>query len=190
MRYFHDIHLGKRIWVCGGGPSLLKVEQDRLTENDIIIACNSARLHFGVPDYWLVIDGNVRYTTYLQTIDESQTVINLNPLIKFPRGKIINVFHSSADHMDFRASKNTHFPGHSTQRAVSFAYAMGASKIILAGCDCDGNHPYAPQDDEGSLFNDDLIYWKKIARNNLPIYTISQNGKTPFPIITFDEAIW
>lgn len=188
MVEFIDKHKGKRIWVCGSGPSLLKVQQDRLTDDDVVIACNSARLHFERPDYWLVIDASVMRRPYFD-IHPKQQVINLNPLIRFKKGVVHYCYYSSANHDDWRLRKHLHFPGHSTQRAVSFAYTMGAAKIILAGCDCEGTHPYHPEDDAGNQFDDDLYYWRRVAEHNLPIVTLSTNGKTPFPIVTFDQAI-
>ena len=192
MKFFRDRHKGKRIWVCGTGPSLLDVEVSRLTDNDVVIACNSARLHFGKPDYWLMVDGAMPECDYFDTADADQDIILLNETLKPKRGKLLYVINQSSAWGDWGVYKDRHFPGNSTHRAVSFAYAMGAQAIILAGCDATGHHPYDPHWDQFKQpFEEDIMLWNEMLRSNpmLRLYTISPFKKTFIPAKTFDQAL-
>jgi hypothetical protein len=192
MSYFKDAHKDKRIWVCGTGPSLLDVEINRLTDDDVVIACNSARLHFGKPDYWLMVDGRMPECDYFHTADENQNIIVLNDLLKPKSGKLLYVINQSSAWGDWGIYNDKHFPGNSTHRAVSFAYAMGARAIILAGCDATGHHPYDPYWDQFKQpFEEDIMLWNEMLRANpmLRLYTISPFGKTFIPAKTFDQAL-
>ena len=192
MSYFKDAHKNKRIWVCGTGPSLLDVDVNSLTHDDVVIACNSARLHFGKPDYWLMVDGAMPECDYFNTADADQDIILLNELLKPKNGKLFYVTNQSSAWGDWGIYKDRHFPGNSTHRAVSFAYAMGARAIILAGCDAVGHHPYDPYWDQFKQpFEQDIMLWNEMLRANpmLRIYTISPFGKTFIPNKTFDQAL-
>ena len=194
MKRFRDIHKGKRIWVCGSGPSLLDVIEKKLTGNDIILACNSAVLHFQKPHYFIWVDGGVRFTDYYKkTLHSNQKCINLNPVVPSPTMNTTEVFGQSSDWGYWKINDYAHFPGNIVQRAVSFAYAMGASQIVLAGCDCSYGYPYDPIESEkqkNQNYHEDLYLWKMMKESNpdLPIINISQN--TPlkeFPIVKFSD---
>ena len=192
MSYFKDAHNNKRIWVCGTGPSLLDVHVNSLTSDDVVIACNSARLHFGKPAYWLMVDGAMPECDYFDTADADQDIILLNELLKPKNGKLFYVTNQSSAWGDWGIYKDRHFPGNSTHRAVSFAYAMGARAIILAGCDAVGHHPYDPYWDQFKQpFEQDIMLWNEMLYANpmLRIYTISPFGKTFIPNKTFDQAL-
>jgi hypothetical protein len=186
-----DWHKGAVIWVCGSGPSLLDVKLP-LPENHVSIACNSAVLHFGKADYMLLVDGLVRNSDYYKNMHPEQVVINLNEVIKPVNRHFINIFGKSSDWGDWSINKSTHFPGNSTQRAVSFAYAMGASKIVLAGCDLGGGHPYCPEDeDPKETYAEDSMFWRMMVKHNpdLPLYTISKTKGMPMRYTTYEEAM-
>jgi hypothetical protein len=192
MKFFRDRHAGKRIWVCGSGPSLLDVDVERLTDDDVVIACNSARLHFGVPHYWLMVDGGMPKCYYFDTADPDQVIILLNELLKPQNGKLFYVINQSSAWGDWGVYVNSHFPGNSTHRAVSFAFAMGARAIILAGCDATGHHPYDPYWDQfPQPFAEDIMLWNEMLRANptLRLYTISPYKKTFILAKTFDQAL-
>lgn len=191
MKHFVDRHKDKRIWVCGTGPSLLFVDVDRLTEEDVIIACNSAVQHFPSAEYLLVVDRLVEEKEYW-LYQQAKEVIILNPEIKVKPAKAHEIFHQSSEWGDWGIYKDRHFPGNSTHRAVSFAYCMGARKIIIAGCDCTGDHPYDPEEDKVEQpFPEDIMLWNEMYMHNpsLPIVTISPYRITMIPTITFEEAL-
>lgn len=187
MRRFHDMHKGQRIWVCGTGPSLLLVDETRLHPNDIIIACNSAVMHFANADYMIWVDGEFGKADdcieILANLRPTQKCINLNPLVRSPNRFTAEIFHQSQNWGDWKIRKTRHFPGNVTHRAVSFAFAMGAREVILAGCDCQGHHPYHPEADKlVQPFEEDLYLWQmmKETNPNLPIYSISHDSKICF----------
>lgn len=193
MKHYIDRHKDKRIWVCGTGPSLLDVDVARLTDDDIIIACNSAILHFGHPHYWLMVDGKMHELEYFDKAQPNQEIILLNDLLQPKNGICRYVLNQSSEWGDWGVYKNRHFPGNSTHRAVSFAYAMGARVIILAGCDATGGHPYDPEQDQYEQpFEEDIMLWNEMLRSNvhLRLWTISPFRKTFVPYITFDNALY
>jgi len=186
-----DRHKGAVIWVCGSGPSLLDVKLP-LPKNHVSIACNSAVLHFGKADYMLIVDGLVRERPYYKNMHPEQVVINLNALVKPVNRHFINIFGKSNDWGDWSVTKQKHYPGNSTHRAVSFAYAMGASKIILAGCDCGGGHPYYKGDDDPKIdYDEDMMLWWSMVKHNpdLPLYTITKTPNMPMHYTTYEEAV-
>jgi hypothetical protein len=190
MVELRDRHKGAVIWVCGSGPSLLDVKLP-LPKNHVSIACNSAVLHFGKADYMLLVDGLVRNSDYYKSMHPEQVVINLNELIKPVNRYFINIFGKSSDWGDWSINKSTHFPGNSTQRAVSFAHAMGASKIILAGCDLGGGHPYCAEDeDPKETYAEDRWFWQVMVKTNpwLDLWTISKTQGMPMRYTTYEEA--
>ena len=192
MKFFRDRHAGKRIWVCGSGPSLLDVDVERLTDDDVVIACNSALLHFGKCDYWLMIDGEMPKSEYFHKANPQQHIILLNNLLEPKNGIKYYVINQSALWKDWGVYANSHFPGNSTHRAVSFAFCMGARAVILAGCDACGHHPYEPHQDQFvQPFHEDIMLWNEMLRANpkLRLYTISPFKKTFIPAKTFDQAL-
>jgi hypothetical protein len=191
MSFFKDVHKGKRIWVCGTGPSLLDVDVTKLADDDVIIACNSAVKHFANPDYMLVVDKNIEKRDYYIN-QNAKEVILLNDQINIKPSNAREVFFQSSLWGDWGVYDYKHFPGNSTHRAVSFAFCMGARAIILAGCDATGIHPYAPEEDNlKQPFEEDIMLWNEMLRSNakLRLYTISPFMKTFIPAKRFDQAL-
>lgn len=199
LSFFRKRHEGKRIWVCASGPSVLDVDESKLTENDIIIACNSGIRHFRNANYFIWVDGLVRCCKWWQeAIETTQQCINLNETVTGPKN-CFDVFHQSHDWGNWAVDYSGHFPGNIPHRAVSFAYIMGASQIVLAGCDCGGGHPYQQKEDfigpevEGlendNDFTGDIFLWDKMKEHNphLPIVSISQHS--PFPTVKFQDLV-
>ena len=194
MRRFIDMHKGARVWVCGTGPSLLFVDESRLKKNDVVIACNSAMLHFKRPDYVMWVDGGFAKgdaaKRMFASLRPDQKCINLNPVVPSPNRYTAEIFNASQEWGDWRVKKTTHFPGNVTHRAVSFAFAFGASKIILAGCDCRGNHPYHPEADIAvQPFGEDLMLWREMKKANpyLPIVSISKRSEICYPLVDVES---
>jgi hypothetical protein len=189
MRRFKDVHKGKRIWVCSSGPSLADVDESRLTSDDVVIACNSAITHFKNADYFIWVDGKVTKFDWFRDIKPDQRCINLNPLVPSPES-CIEVFEQSHDWGNWMVDDTGHFPGNIPQRAVSFAYVMGARQIVLAGCDCKGGRVYQESQVIEGEWDEDLYLWQMMKESNpgLPIVTISQDTPlTVFPSVRFND---
>lgn len=186
MVRFKNIHSGKRIWVCGTGPSLLKVNECDLV-NDVIIACNSAMLHFNHPNYSIFVDAAVQKHNWFTKISKTQVCINLNEVIKRPNRKTVNIFGQSSEWGDWLI-KETHYPGNIPHRAVSFANIMGASEIILAGCDCKGGHPYDKPVKKNNFAND-IYLWQMMVENNPKLNIRSISKGTPIKYEPYKHLI-
>ena len=192
MVKFRDRHKGAIFWVCGTGPSLLQIKPWQLPEHHIIIVCNSAVMHFNLPHYFLLCDRKASEKYYFDAMHLDQVVINLNPEVGSHYKHTHNLFNCSASWGDWHMHKDKHFPGNSTHRATSFAWCMGASKIILAGCDASGGHPYdADEDKVEQPFNEDVMLWNLMVEHNpdLPIYTIANNPAILIPHVKYEEAL-
>jgi len=203
LQKYRDKHLGKRIWICGSGPSLTMVDEKRIPKEDILIACNSATYHFKKMDYAIFTDEMANFSNwYLDLKNKPCKVILCNTGINKLKK---NTIYLNKDFTTWKINRDdvNVIGGYDIIHcAVHIAYVMGASEIILCGVDLryktlTEKYPYsqdlideAPQDlkdliIKGRGVSEDyfdgalglsLGGWKKIVENNndLPIKTISQ----------------
>ena len=134
---FKDRHMGKRIWVCGSGGSLLDVDETKIPKDDIIMCCNSSTFHFKERiDYCVFTDGAANWSDwYTKLKDVETTIILLLPEIAIINKNTILI---EKDFSRWKMSKDDDkiIGGYDVIHcAVHIAYIMGASEIILAGVD-------------------------------------------------------
>ncbi len=135
MLRFKDIHLGKRIWVCGSGGSLLDVITSQLPKEDIIICCNVATKHFDDFNYGVFTDGSVNYYDYFTDLkNKNCKIILFNKECDIIKE---DTFYIEKEHV-FKFNKESNksiFGADCIHLAVNLAWMMGAKEIILAGVD-------------------------------------------------------
>lgn len=136
MERIRNKHKGKRIWVCGSGPSLLDVNPYKIPKEDIIICCNSSTYHFKKFHYAVFTDGAANYSNwYLNLKRKSCTIILLNqeiPQIKKGTIRLTKDFQK----WKFNENDTEIIGGYDVVHcATHIAWLMGASEIILAGID-------------------------------------------------------
>ncbi len=138
MEKILGIHKGKRIWVCGSGGSLLDVIPEKISKQDIIIACNSATYHFDRFNYAVFTDESANYSEwYLNLKKKRCRIILLNRGIKSIKQHTIRIDKDFST-WSFEEAKETKrvIGGYDVIHcAVNIAWLMGASEIILAGVD-------------------------------------------------------
>ena len=208
LQKFRDKHIGKRIWVCGSGPSLEYIDEKRISKNDIIIACNSSTYHFSKFDYCILTDELANYSNwYLNLINKPCKIILCNTGINKIKKNTTYIEKEYNWKLNKDSSKVIY--GYDVIHcAVHIAYVMGASEIILAGVDLKYKTPTqkyiysqelieeAPQSCKETLakgmepgedsFDGSLGLslggWKLINENNneLPIKTISKDTNLTF----------
>ena len=135
MQRFKDIHEGKRIWVCGSGPSLLKIIPDQIPIDDIVIACNVATKHFKKMDYACFTDESANFYDYhLNLVTKQCKVILFNEKIKAIKSETFYIKKKHGDKFDKNAN-DVIYGTDIIHCAVNLAWMMGAKEIILAGVD-------------------------------------------------------
>jgi hypothetical protein len=207
MQKFRDVFLGKRIWILGCGPSLSDIDFGKIPDNDIILACNSSVLKTDRYNYACFTDGTVPYHQYYHNIP-------FEKIISFNEAEI------KAGHY-IKKSRKIKFSKDDTDVCFGLdiihctthlAYVMGASEILLCGCDCyiDGDNYHwndkenietktidnTPESFKNNSivnysFGAELNYWDKIYFNNpnLPITIVSPNSRIRnFTKKSFDEV--
>src|ERR1035437_4541467 len=137
MLRFKDINLGKRIWVCGGGGSLLTVIPEKIPKQDIVICCNVATKHFENFDYAVFTDSSVNYYDYYLNLNKK----NCKIIIFNEKGITVKVkdetyYIEKEQTCKFDKTSNKSILGRDCVHiAVNLAWMMGAKEIILAGVD-------------------------------------------------------
>ena len=208
MQKFRDIFLGKRIWVLGCGPSLCDIDFDKIPDDDIILACNSSVLKTSRFNYACFTDGSVPFYEYYRQLP-------LDKIISFNEVEV-KAGHYIKKCYNLKFTKNDNdvcFGIDIIHCTTHLAYIMGASEILLCGCDCfidEKNYHWNDKenidtpitddiplglkqsliDNYSNMFGAELNYWDKIYANNpkLPITIVGLNSKIRnFPKKTFDE---
>jgi hypothetical protein len=217
LNILKDKHKGKRIWICGSGPSLMEVNPNLIPKEDIIICCNSSTYHFQNFNYGVFTDEMANYSEwYLNLINKNCDILLCNERINVIKDNTI-IF-SKHNTWDFKSSDDKVICGIDVIHcATHIAWVMGASTIILVGVDLkhiNSNQKYPYSQDliesaptqykniirESSSANSSLIDihlqnslngWVKIKeKNDLNILNISIDGNLKiYPTKKFEELI-
>lgn len=143
IQVFHNKHAGRRAFVIGNGPSLLKTDPRRLmAQNEITFAANNIFLLEGFePTYYTAIDR-------VLTLDRADE-INALPWTKFfphlvsdwiTNGLFLNAHHSDwPEHFSDDISECLEIDFTVTYSMLQIALYMGCSPVYLIGVD----HTYA-----------------------------------------------
>lgn len=135
-----DRHHGATAYVMASGPSLRKVDPERIrTSGGVIITCNSSVMHAKRPDYHVVMDGAVPFLQSFQLVADSAAVVVTHhevPLRKMiPRHRIVRT-------QIVRSGKLARDAGYLTQwtttpvSSLHLAIILGCTRVYLLGCDC------------------------------------------------------
>lgn len=199
IQKFKNIHKGKDIWVVGSGGSLEYVEPS-FFDNKIVVGVNMAYKHWHV-DYTVVM--------HLWLIDEAleagQTVITSEYECCYPeRGRLETEKYTDKEvymykhlrqdymimHYDWFDQEDALVIGGTTAiNAMSFAYHLGASTIMLAGidgCSVNGMTHYSGYKKEGKTYDHGQInvirndyhklvveYRDFLKEEGVPVYSLS-----------------
>ena len=147
LKTYLDIHKGRTCFILGTGPSLRKLNPNKIKKH-VVIAVNSSILKAPEADYYFSCD------TGLVLWDSWLTLKNLKCQLILASNCGFGVFEDRVDgkvfegidplriHYIARKKDNVYDKGSklvegstSVHPAVHLAYVMGCSKIVLIGCD-------------------------------------------------------
>jgi len=137
MERIKDKHKGKRIWVLGSGGSLLQFDQNKISKDDIIIACNSSNYNVTNPHYAAFTDGTANYSNwYLKYKNKRKTTILIfnTEIQQISRNTLY--IEKDFGRWKFNPNDTKVIGGYDVIHcAIHCAHHMGASEIILVGVD-------------------------------------------------------
>lgn len=208
MQKFRDMFSGKRIWILGCGTSLCDIDFGKIPCDDIILACNSSVLKTDRFNYACFTDGMIPFFEYYHEIP-------LEKIISFNESEVIGGHYIKKGHrLNFtKNDKEACFGIDIVHCTTHLAYIMGASDILLCGCDCyiEGDYYHWSNKDNVKTnatnnipdgfkqyltdvkdygFGAELNYWDEIYKRNpyLPITIVSPKSRIRnFTKKSFDE---
>ena len=187
LKRFKNLHAGKRCFIIGNGPSILKQDLTRLRD-EIVFVTNSFALHHQYneinPNYYCVSDSlfffgsNIEPEWYHSQFDKTANAVKFLPQHCRPMAKKYNIF---TDHqvfylnylpvriyeigsMSLDVTKEV-YTGDTIiiDFCLPLAFYMGFSEIYLVGCDCDYRLDEAEDYSEGYFYDVRQVTHKREA---------------------------
>tara|TARA_R110000744_G_scaffold231617_5_gene349772 strand:+ start:467 stop:1141 length:675 start_codon:yes stop_codon:yes gene_type:complete len=159
-----DIHKGRRAIVCGSAPSLNNIDFSRVSDDNVIFACNQSVTVMSKCDYFCMTDHAVPKNSFFEygvnitskvatwgSFNSHEHIKNLHMQLKD------KIYFFERDHSNlYDLTKRDKFIQgiDSVQCAVHLAYITGCSEIILAGVDL--------QHTDGEIYCDSKVYQEDV----------------------------
>ena len=179
IKEFKDIHLNKRCFIVGNGPSLNKHNLDKI-KDDISIACNRIYLKKDFSPTYYTIEDRLDVEQFHNDINKYK-----NPKFKFiPKQYKQSIYGDNIIYIRFGKAKDKYkfiekdkdyfvWGGTVTYLMIQLAYYMGCNPIYLIGMDHDwgGRLDYG----EGKVIRsetDDRHHFSKEYYNNNKLWAL------------------
>jgi|TARA_R110002020_G_scaffold187400_3_gene385730 hypothetical protein len=169
-----DIHKGKRAIVCGSAPSLNDIDFDKVSDNNIIFACNQSVTAMSKCDYFCMTDHavpknnffeyGVNISTKIATWGDFYNAQKIKDIHDQLKDKIYFFERDGSNMFDFNKKDKFIVGVDSVQCATHLAYITGCNEIVLAGVDL--------QHTDGKIYCDSKIYEEEVDWNG----HVSDNG--------------